>query len=207
MLLRHWCPDSPDHSQRYFSFAFRLVDLPVNPIPGTRGFIAQLHQGSGPEDPIPFRMQWEYLCPQGTACRYYVTMGVRDSNGNFYEIGPAIPGIDPVRRGIAVPLNVWTRMLFWFNRPGTAVSEARVWLMDNPTGTWREFGYHSGEIGKSTAGCTNTFQWKVGIYSNDSDAITIDYDNVAYGKRWNNITKNRLIGYTKSVLWLRLTHF
>lgn len=61
MLLSGWCPDSPDHNQRYFSLAFRLVDLPV-PSMDTDGFIAQLHQGG--DDPIPFRMKWEYLCPQ-----------------------------------------------------------------------------------------------------------------------------------------------
>jgi len=200
-LLSGWCPDSPDHNQRYFSLAFRLVDLPV-PSMDTDGFIAQLHQGG--DDPIPFRMKWEYLC-QGAACRYYLTMGGNDSKGVFYEFGPPIAGSG--RLGIPVPLKVWTRVLFWFNRPGAAVGEVRVWVMDNPTGTWWEFGYHSGEIGSSTAGCTNNadlFEWKIGIYDHESDAITIDYDNVAYGKRWNNITKNRLIGYAKSVLWLRL---
>jgi hypothetical protein len=30
--------------------------------------------------------------------------------------------------------------------------------------------------------------------------VTIDYDNVAYGKRWSNITKNSLIGSHKTVL-------
>jgi hypothetical protein len=30
----------------------------------------------------------------------------------------------------------------------------------------------------------------------------LDYDNISYGKRWSNITKNRLVGYRKSVLRL-----
>ena len=93
MLFSEWWPDSPDNSERYFSLAFRLVDLPVTPPANTRGFIAQLHQGG--DDPIPFRMQWEYLCPpHSAACSYYVTMLIR-SDGDPVEIGPptAIPVI------------------------------------------------------------------------------------------------------------------
>ncbi|HUW12543.1 MAG TPA: LamG domain-containing protein [Anaerolineae bacterium] len=205
MLFSEWWPDSPDNSERYFSLAFRLVDLPVTPDPGTRGFIAQLHQGG--YDPIPFRMQWEYLCPPDSgACRYYVTMLIRSGpgpKGDPYEIGPPIAGSQTNRRGIVVPLNAWTRMLFRFSTPGAAAGVAQVWLMDNSTGTWSEVGYfNSGPLGSPEGQAS--FQWKVGIYANDSDTIAIDYDNVAYGKRWDNITKNRLIGYHKSVLWLRL---
>ena len=62
---------------------------------------------------------------------------------------------------------------------------------------------HSGPLGyRSRSGTGCSFQWKVGIYANNEDAITIDYDNVGYGKKWNNVTKNRLIGYQKSVLRL-----
>lgn len=203
MLLSDWCPEAAaaGDRDRYFSLAFRLVDLPVNPVVGTRGFIAQLHQGGN--DPIPFRIQWEYLCPP-TGCGYFLTMGTRDANNQFYEFGPPIPGT--VRKGIPVALGTWTRMLFWFYAPGAAQSEARVWLMDNPSGLWVEVGHDSGHsIGVSTLGCTNNFAWKVGIYSNDNDDIVVDYDNVAYGRLWNDITKNRLIGHAKGVLGLRLS--
>ena len=200
MLLDGWYPDSPDNSQRYFSLAFRLVDLPVTPVPDTRGFIAQLHQGG--KDPIPFRMQWEYLCPpHSAACSYYVTMLIR-SNGDPVEFGPPIAGSQTNRKGIAVPLNVWTHMLFRFRTPGKEAGEAQVWLMDNSTGSWSELGYYNlGAVG-STSGEPN-FQWKVGIYANPRHTITIDYDNLVYGKRWNNVTKNRLTGYHKTVLNLR----
>jgi hypothetical protein len=97
-------------------------------------------------------------------------------------------------------------MLFWFYAPGAAQSEARAWLMDNATGAWIDVGTDSGHsIGGSTQNCSNYFSWKVGIYSNDYDDIVVDYDNVSYGRLWNDITKNRLIGYAKSVLSLRLS--
>jgi hypothetical protein len=153
---------------------------------------------------IPFRMKSEYLCPQDAwgfrICRYYLTMGGYNSNARdpFYEFDPPIVGTKPERKGIPVSLNVWTRVLFRFSTPGATAGEARAWVMDNPTGTWWEFGYHQGEIGSTSGECN--FQWNVGLYVNERDAITIDYDNVAYGKRWNAITKNRLIGYHKSVL-------
>jgi len=203
MLLDDWCPGSPDTNQRYFSLAFRLVDVPVAPEPGTRGFIAQLHQGGS--DPIPFRVQWEYLCPpESAACGYYVTMLVR-SNGVPVEIGPEIPGSQNHRKGFAVPLNVWTRMLFRFSTPGAATGEAQVWLIDDSTGALSDAGSFPPADSPGPVGSTASsacFQWKVGIYSNDKDTIKVDYDNVTYGKRWNHITKNRLIGHQKNVLRL-----
>lgn len=70
--------------------------------------------------------------------------------------------------------------------------------MDESTGLWTQAGYYGGRLGFTTSPCD--FQWKAGIYANNQDLVTVDYDNVAYGKRWNNITRNRLVGYSKTVL-------
>jgi len=53
MLLYVWYPNADD-SQRYFSLAFRLVELPDAPPPETRGYIAQLHQGERGRHPSAF---------------------------------------------------------------------------------------------------------------------------------------------------------
>jgi hypothetical protein len=83
--------------------------------------------------------------------------------------------------------------------PCPGPGEVQAWLLDQASGAWSEVGYYGGPLGYSTgSGCE--FQWKIGIYANNSDRITQDYDAVAYGKRWNNITKNRLLGYRKTVL-------
>jgi hypothetical protein len=204
MVLSGWLPDASD-SQRYFSLAFRLVNVPQSPPAGTRGYVAQLHQGS--TVPPPFRMQWEYLCPPDSAeCGYYLTMGVRwgtnDQDDVFQEFGPPIGG---GRSGIALSHDSWYRMLFRISlipdlvhAPCPGTGEVQAWLMDESTGRWIEVGYYNGRLGFTTPTCD--FQWKVGIYANNQDLVTVDYDNVAYGKRWNNITKNRLVGYSKTVL-------
>lgn len=204
MILSEWIPDAVER-QRYFTVAFRLVDVPAAPPPQTRGFLAQLHQGGS--HPVPFRFQWEYLCPPDSAeCRYYVTMGVRwgsEVEGNeFREFGPPLGG---GRAGIALSPGTWNRMLFRISlvpdpefTPCPGTGEVQAWLMDATTGRWNEVGYYAGRLGYSAPPCD--FQWKVGLYANNSDLVTVDYDNVAYGKRWNDITRNRLVGYGKTVL-------
>lgn len=115
---------------------------------------------------------------------------------------------------------------------GAGDSELKIWLMDNETGTWEETGFERAEcrdtevrvrkeyqgpfgyLVESWKGCRNDgdcvlrkdidcpFDWKMGIYANAHDGIVIDYDNVTYGKRWDDITHDRLVGYEKSVLYL-----
>ena len=203
MILSDWIPDADD-SQRYLSLAFRLKELPTAI---SRGYVGQLHQG-GTGAP-PFRFQWEYMCPPDSAeCGYYITMGTRygpdPANTSFVEFGPALGG---GRRGFAVELGVWYHMLLRISiipdpafAPCPGGGEIQAWLMDNATGERFEVGYYAGRIGYNQGSGACSFQWKCGIYANDADWITQDYDNVAYGKRWNNITKNRLVGYHKTVL-------
>ncbi|MFM9865592.1 MAG: LamG-like jellyroll fold domain-containing protein [Micropepsaceae bacterium] len=95
--------------------------------------------------------------------------------------------------------------------------------MDNATGQWGvplqypfpvghpdyEAGQRLGnEIyvdGENTGQCLKhdhqDYNFKIGQYV-VLKTNRLDYDNISYGKRWINITKNHLIGYQKSVLRL-----
>ncbi len=75
--------------------------------------------------------------------------------------------------------------------------------LDQHTPTYHgQVGYrYSDETGDCREGGALEYQWKVGEYT-VTHLNELDFDNVAYGKRWNDITKNRLIGYKKSVLRL-----
>lgn len=201
MILAGWVPDAGD-DQRFFSLAFRLKDLPEFV---TGGFLGQLHQGGSGRP--PFRFRWDYLCPPDSSeCGYYIGMGVyhgHQPDEHFVPMGAPLGG---GYHGFEVSPDVWYRMVFRISilpdpiyDPCPGTGEVQAWLMDNATGEWIEVGYYAGPLGYNE-GSACTFQWKVGIYGNNADTMTQDYDNVAYGKRWYRITKNYLVGYQKTVL-------
>lgn len=203
---------------RYFSFAFRLTTLPQIPSagePDKRGYIAQWHHGgvNAPPIQVSWAMRDERLFmesgirgEQGGSEKYTVLIG-RDASGE-----PDVP----------LQEDVWYRMLFRVslgtqtNAEGCPVYDEQnqgavtAWMMNNETGLFDEIASTEAAIGYVTdldtgeprVGANCEFQWKVGVYVNNLDPLTIYYDNVAYGKRWNNITKQRLTGYHKTVLSL-----
>lgn len=101
-------------------------------------------------------------------------------------------------------------------------------IMDNATGRWGQTlkypfpedhqAYYPGQrlgnevyledvegTSKKKGGCLHledqTYNFKLGQYV-VLETNRLDYDNITYGKRWINVTKNHLVGYQKSVLRL-----
>jgi hypothetical protein len=209
MLVKQWYGGTD--SARRLTFAFRLRNVSTVPTSNGGGFIAQFHQGG--EGAPPFRLKWVATAGSG----YYLDGGVKFDE-KLSDGSIAIH--QPTFFKAPIKPNVWYRIMVQLD-PGSAVGagecpqgpgtagRAIVWIMNNATGVWGAPSTYSGQLGyrysKATtqclAGTALSYQWKVGQYV-VSLANTIDYDNIAYGKRWSNITKNRLIGYHKSVLRL-----
>jgi hypothetical protein len=214
MLVKQWYGGTD--SARNLTFAFRLRGVPSLPTSDIGGYVAQFHQGG--EGAPPFRLKWGARAGGG----YYIQGGAK------YDIKQADGTIairQPTFFEAAIVPDVWYRIMVQLD-PGPVLGSgecaqgpgsggrAIVWIIDNATGTWGPSSTYNGQLGyrysQHTGACREgvalSYQWKVGEYV-VSHANTLDYDNVAYGKRWNNITKNRLIGYHKSVLRLAFEEF
>jgi Concanavalin A-like lectin/glucanases superfamily/Polysaccharide lyase len=207
MLLHDWY--TGDDSARYFTLAFKFAihQNAVPLVPG--GYITQWHQGGSGAPPV--RLSWVY--ENGA---YYLEAGI--NHGPVSD--PTFHYLFNKEDGIHIPAapGVWHRMVFrvdpgpeW-DVPGcercpTSAGSVHAWMMNARTGAWKLVGDYFGQVGYCYAsekvcrsGKALEYQWKVGQYANEVDYVILDYDNVAYGKRWNIITKNRLTGYHKSVL-------
>jgi len=208
MLVNGWYPGTD--SRRTISLAMRVRGL-ADGVAGS-SFFMQFHQ-DGSHAP-PFRLKW-----------------VVDANGNLIVDGGVyrdrLEGNTSVYEyeGIfqtPIEENVWQRFMVSIE-PGPPAGTGQcpngpgpdgaitVWKMNNATGEWEQpMPTYHGRVGfhyrlgtdDCLVGGDLSYQVKVGQYSVTKDG-TVDLDNIAYGKRWNNITKNRLIGYKKSVLRLR----
>lgn len=201
MLLAGWLAGGSD-TTRYFSFAFRLNELP--PIPtgeeDKRGYIMQLHHGLNAS--VPIQVSWAMRDGQ-----LFLESGVRGQRVEGLTIVDTFEWlIERQPRDIGVPEvplepNVWYRMLLSVrlgsnvNAQGcpiytpTDLGEVRAWLMNNETGLWDQYFWVDAPIGSLTdvygvmqVGSQCEYQWKTGIYSNPEDLITMYLDNVRYGK-------------------------
>jgi hypothetical protein len=206
MLLSAWYTGID--SARYFTLAFRFQTIGTLPAE-SGGYIAQWHHGSS--QPPAVMLAWSYQ--DGS---YFLRSGVyRDSptDERIYTplfFTPASPG-------------VWYRMLFRVDPglpwgwPGCeqcpgGQGSVRAWLLNATTGEWEPWGAeYQGQLGyrymwdpkRFRSGEDQlSYQWKVGHYASEIGYVSLDYDNVAYGKRWNTITRDRLVGYRKNVLRL-----
>lgn len=198
---------------RYFSFAFRLRGFPASLPDGKSGFLTQWHQAGGGSPPL--RIRWAAL-----GGKYYLETGVwydfKDEQGRRARRHFSFPEAPEIRP------DTWYRVQVSIDMGAPAgisgcpyCPDNSGWIqarfMDNATGTWQALGTYNGQVGYRYGGdigalnppyCTKCeLRWKLGIYATNHD-YTVDYDNVAYGKRWNDITKDKLIGYHKSVLRL-----
>jgi len=204
----------PDN-KRYVSMAVRLVAPPI-PRKRAGAWMAQLHNKNLT---IPFFLNW--VAEPETTDRgppgYYLDAVTRHELP-IEVVRPERSRRQAVRLGRVTP-NTWIRLLIQLdlgkgnNRrcPGSTANDATwaVQLMDNATGLWREpvrpepdhqVGNRYDETNCPPAEEFNT-NFKVGMYSVEF-THRVDYDNITYGKRWANVTKNHLIGYKKSVLRL-----
>jgi hypothetical protein len=183
----------------------------------------QVHHG--PYAHIPIQMSWAMRDGQ-----LFLESGVRGQRLEGFTLVDTFEWlIERQPRGTGPPElplepNVWYRMLLSVtlgsnvNAQGcpiytaTDLGEVRVWLMDNETGLYDELvpplhapiGSLTDKDGVFQSRSACEFQWKTGIYAIGEYPITMYLDNVRYGKRWNDITKNRLVGYHKTVLSLPL---
>jgi hypothetical protein len=204
MLVNQWYAGSD--AQRYVSFAYRLRDLSTTPPDRSTGYIAQWHEGG--QGPPPVRLQWYYF--DGA---YHLDLIVRHDetvNGTCQTASYTFPYRvfqpgDWIRILVAVDLG---------SSPAASDGAVYPYVMNNETGQWESLGSYEGPVGFASSidgrTCTGSprsdthYQFKVGQYAtSDGIGFTADYDNVAYGRRWNNITKNKLVGYAKSVLRYR----
>jgi hypothetical protein len=207
MLVNHWYPGTD--SQRTLSFAMRVRDVD-DTVPGG-GFFMQFHQDGG--HPPPFRLKWS----SDGAGNLSVEGGVRWDR----LVDGAVAGEYATVFEAPIERDEWQRFMVQIDLgpaagagicpggPGSFGS-ITVWKMDNASGDWLQpTPTYRGQVGfryrKDSPICLTgtelSYQFKVGQYVVAKDN-TLDFDNVSYGKRWNNITKNRLIGYKKSVLRL-----
>jgi len=205
MLVKNWTTGSD--SQRTVSFAMRVRNVD-DAVPGG-GFFMQFHQDGGHQP--PFRLKWSTDANGNLSVEGGVRWDVLQDGAVGGRYQTVFEG--PIER------DVWQRFMVQIdpgpiagsglcpNGPGTGGS-ITVWKMDNATGDWvQPMPTYRGQVGfryrKDAPVCLTSaelsYQFKVGQYVTAKDN-TLDLDNVAYGKRWNNITKNRLVGYKKSVL-------
>jgi hypothetical protein len=221
----------PD-SQRSISFAYRLSGVDPVPRLNSithadgSGWIAQLH-GEG----LPFALAWraystavpsedptENIPEPGyylyAGAKYHAEVDGRYEQRQPYKlVGRLIPGT-----WVRVMIQVDLRKRTGHECPDT-IGDDSFWtiaLMDNATGLWGaplrypfEPGQRLGNSyyvdGETKGACLSpadqSYNFKIGQYvvlmTNQGS-----YDNVSYGKRWINITKNHLIGYRKNVLRL-----
>ncbi len=227
-FLQGWGPS--EDSARYLSMAIRLRGVPAVPTSSGGGWIAQLH-GEGLPFNLVWRAELveghaKSDCPQESdevrkVPGYYLYAGAKygeqQADGTFETrqpycaLGRIIPG-SWVRLMIQIDLGRGTG-----NCPD-AIGNAAFWSvarMDNATGLWGEPVRYDGQMGNpyyeqppsgeqqlESVRCDGlTYNFKIGQYVTHT-THSLDYDNVSYGKRWSNITKNRLIGYRKNVLRL-----
>ena len=208
MILNRWKPGTDN--ARSLSFAFRLDGVPSMPCVEGGSFLAQLHGGGG--GPPPFVVSWVARPEVGYFLKAGVKYDVKNADGTF-SIRQPIFFEAPITPG------VWNRLMIQIDlqRSGTGEcpetngddSYVMIWLMDNTTGEWSAPTTRTGRLGyrwnHETGVCLSTSElghaFKVGEYVVGA-SNRVDYDNISYGKRWSNITKNRLIGYKKSVLRL-----
>ena len=201
-----WRPG--DDSARTLSLAIRLNGVPAIPTSAGGAFIAQLH-GEG----IPFVLRWVAEPGVGYFLRAEVRYDEKQLDGTVEERQP------PAFYSVPLTPGTWNRVLVGIDlrRSGTGecpdtigdLTSVSVTRMDNATGRWDPDVTRTGRIGNRWAhpngGCVPAanlaYNFKIGEYVVETSNF-IDYDSVSYGKRWSNITKNRLIGYQKSVLRL-----
>lgn len=196
-----------EDSARFLSFAVRLRHVSEAWMGPGGGWIAQLH-GNG----LPFNLVWVaepdagYSLWAGAKYDEQQEIGTFETRQPYLNLGR----IEPDR---------WTRVLIHIDlSKGTgkcpnAINNAAFWsvaLMDNATGLWGEPVRYDGQMGNpffelsegDSFKCDGlTYNFKIGQYV-VATTHSLDYDNISYGKRWINITKNHLIGYQKSVLRL-----
>jgi hypothetical protein len=209
-FLTDWRPGIDN--ARSLSLAFRLRGVPTIPTSAGGGFIAQLH-GEG----IPFILRWEAVPNEG----YFLRAEVRYDWKSPYDF--TVTELSPPHfYSVPITPDTWNRVMIGIDLrlsttecPGSIGEDTTISIMrmDNATGLWEPAVTRVGRIGNRwihtigvdygqcapVANHTNNF--KVGQYVVYSQS-TVDFDNISYGKRWSNITKNRLIGYQKSVLRL-----
>jgi hypothetical protein len=133
-------------------------------------------------------------------------------------------------RTMPLVLGRWYRFMFRVT-PGespTSLGRAMIWLMDNATGGWISLGDVQNVplgfttqvpendprtpaqllaqfwIGQLPLANRDNLTWKVGTYREPMNVTTRIYlDNVFFTTdRWNTITKNRTVGYHRSIVHL-----
>jgi hypothetical protein len=213
---------SPD-SQRSLSMAVRLGGVSATPAKLGGAWIAQLH-GEG----LPFILEWvgepvakpEQGIPEPG---YYLLAGARQDAPVYNRPAQPLARLMP---------DTWVRLMIQIDLgkgngecPGAIADDDAFWtvaIMDNATGLWGQplrypFMPPGDRLGddvyaedvegtsKKKGACLHpddqAYNFKIGQYVVNT-TNRMDYDNVSYGKRWINITKNHLIGYKKSVLRL-----
>lgn len=226
MLLSDWYTGTD--SARYFTLAFRFNTLGTLPADAdTGGFIAQWHEGAHGQPPV--RLAWAYKNgAYSLNGGVYKDTCNKPRFFTFLFDQPASPGVWYRMLFQVDPGPGWG--VKGCELCPTSQGLVRAWMMNAKTGDWELLGEYRGQVGYRylwtpapglargsflpdlpevclqdpvavyRTGKELSYQWKVGHYSNESDWVRLDYDNVAVGKRWNNITKNKLIGYKKSVL-------
>ena len=187
-----------EDGQKYFSLAIYVPDNMPKPADGKHFYFAQWHQG-GDHLP-PLRFSWDIRHDRFVLGGYYDswTDGVYcPDNFQDYQFYYDIP----------VERNKWHHFFFRC-QPGHDTASIAAWKMDNATGLWEEIcnytntsiGYLWNSNGVPLTGAELSYQWKAGTYRGAPNTWSkIYYDNIRYGRIWNIITRNKLIGYHKTV--------
>jgi hypothetical protein len=189
-----WDIDDVD-DDRYFSFAFLVPSDTPTPAGSQWLMICQLHQ-CAPFAP-PICLNW---CKQGTISNRLVLQWKHyDASKNVIT--------DVLDFNEEFEKDKWYHLLFQVKPDPYGQGFIKMYKMNEETGFWEPkvdvediaIGFYDG--------AQDEYEWKVGTYRGTSSSYwgttRVYYDNVRYGRLWNNITKNKLTGYHKAILDLR----
>jgi hypothetical protein len=221
MLINDWYPGND--SARYFTLAFRFNVISAtltdeSPVASWRSCIT--------ETQVPLLSR-----SRGCMTRAAIISGIVrwDTNSEVESVDSINISYVPASRDVWARMLFLIDPGRGWDQSGCELCPgddglAKVWMMNAQTGEWEPWKNededeveYRGPLGhryitpegkprpyRRVEDNMLRYQWKVGHYASEVGWIILDYDNVAYGKRWNNITKNRLIGHHKSVLSLKL---
>lgn len=188
-LLTGWYRED---GSRYFSLSLYIPSWVTK---DNTVILAQLHQDG--TLPPPLRLKWLVINGQDILEFY-------QAHDNYNE------DPDGARTVYEEPLikDKWYHLLFKLKPGLDATGCINIYQLNLETGCWEEryvndattVGYRykgdgSGQLAEQV------YDWKTGIYRATSQLTTeVYYDNIKYGKTWNALTNNRLIGAQKCVL-------
>jgi hypothetical protein len=191
IVMGNWDYTTSD-TYRYFSVAFFVLNSTPTPTDDLPMILCQFHQdgASGLRPPITLTWKTNTSDQPGHLLLVHKYYDNDDRSVDLYDDG-------------ALQKGKWYHFLFKL-KPGlnnTGIVE--LYKMNLATGIW-ESKYNNQAITVGFAQGEQGYEWKVGQYRGPGwEASRVYYDNVRYGRLFNHITKNRVVGSHQIVMELK----